>query len=90
MVFFLRYLMQIVYTKHAIEMVNFRNIKKQQIEQCIMSPDRTFIVREDRKAYLKKFGKNYLKLIAYETRSQIIIITCYFIAKNVLKSKITL
>lgn len=74
--------MDIIYTKHAEEMIGFRKIKKKQVEDCIKNPDKILSVKEGKKAYLKDFGKNFLKIIVSEEDYAVIIITCYWIAKK--------
>ena len=58
--------MAIIYTKHAKEMLIFRKIKENFVEECINNPDEILPTREFKKIYLKDFGENYLKLIISE------------------------
>jgi hypothetical protein len=77
--------MAIVYTKHAAEMLIFRKIKKEFVEKCIQNFDDIKPVREGKNAYLKDFGKNYLKVIVSEEGENIVVITLYWIAKGRVK-----
>lgn len=74
--------MKVAYTKHAQEMMVFRNIKSSQIEICIKNPDYIISVREERKAYIKLLGKSYLKIIVFQEEMKIVIVTAYWIAKK--------
>lgn len=77
--------MKLIYTKHAEEMLVFRRIKKGQVRECTQNPDQIVPIREGKTAYLKDFGKNFLKLIVVEEGVNIIIITLYWIAKRRIK-----
>lgn len=78
--------MKIIYTKHAEEMLRFRNISKLLVEKCIRKPDRVLPAREGKKVYLKDFGNNYLKTIVAEDERYIIVVTVYWLAKKRLKA----
>lgn len=69
---------KIIYTKHAKEMLEFRNIKKDFIEKCINNPDKILEGNKNKQIYLKDFGKNYLKIIV-SSEKEIVVITCYWI-----------
>lgn len=77
--------MAIIYTKHAEEMLVFRKIGRDKIESCIKSPDEVFAAKEGREAYLKNFGRNYLKIIVTKDGSNLVIITLHWLAKRRVK-----
>lgn len=58
--------MAIIYTKHAKEMLLHRGIKQKFADQCANNPDRIILGDDDKKIYLKDFGKNFLKLVVSE------------------------
>lgn len=74
--------MVIIYTKHALEMLVLRKLKKELADKCAKNPDKVLSAKEGKKMYLKDFGKNYLKLIISEEREQLIIVTLYWLAKK--------
>lgn len=78
--------MRSIFTKHAEEMLRFRNISKLLVEKCIRKPDRVLPAREGKKVYLKDFGNNYLKVVVAEEEKHIIIVTLYWLAKKRLKA----
>lgn len=73
--------MDIIYTKHAEEMLVFRGITKAKVKKCIKNPDKILTVKEGKKAYLRNFGKNYLKVIVFEERDYFVVITLYWLEK---------
>jgi len=48
------------FTKHALEMLAFRSIKKSQVEATIKNPDDKSRGRDGKDVLYKNFGKNYL------------------------------
>lgn len=74
--------MAIIYTKHAQEMLAFRKLKKELVEKCVKNPDQILPAREEKKAYFKNFGKNFLKLIISEEEKNIVVVTLYWLAKK--------
>lgn len=78
--------MKVIYTKHAEEMLKFRNITKSLVDKCVRKPDQVISTREGKKIYLKDFGNNYLKTIVAEEEKYIVIVTVYWLAKRRLKS----
>ena len=72
----------IIYTKHALEMLAQRKLKKALADECVKNPDKILSAREDKKIYLKNFGKNYLKLIISEEEKQLVVVTLYWLAKK--------
>ena len=63
-------------------MLAFRKLKKEFVEKCVKNPDEILPAREGKKAYLKNFGKNYLKVIVSEEGKDIVIVTPYWLAKK--------
>jgi hypothetical protein len=47
--------MQLHYTDHAMEMMKFRNVTKQQIELCVNSPQETYPDTEGHIQYAHNF-----------------------------------
>ena len=72
----------IIYTKHALEMLAQRKLKKELADECAKNPDKILPAREDKKIYLKNFGKNYLKLIISEEEKQLVVVTLYWLAEK--------
>lgn len=75
----------IIYTKHAEEMLIFRKLKKSWVRKCIDNPDEILNAKEGKKAYLKDFGNNYLKVIVSKEKDDIFVITLYWLAKKKIK-----
>ena len=69
--------MEIIFTKHAQEMLIFRNIPKDFVTQCIEIPDEILPARENKKIYLKNFGRNYLKVVVSKDNTHFVIITLH-------------
>lgn len=76
---------RIVYTKHAEEMILKRNLKKVFVASCITKPNRIEQAKENKRSYIKDFGRNYLKVIASEEDNALVILTLYWIAKDRIK-----
>lgn len=74
--------MAIFYTKHAKEMLSHRGIKQELADECINTPDKTLPGNNNKKIYLKDFGKNFLKLVVSEERGNKVIITVHWLAKK--------
>ena len=74
--------MKIIYTKHAEEMLIFRQISKKIVQECVNNPDEILPAREGKKIYLKDFGKNYLKLVLAHQKDAFIVITTHWLAKK--------
>jgi hypothetical protein len=77
--------MKIVYTKHAKDMLVLRNIQMIKVEECINNPDHILPGKFGKKAYLKDFGTNYLKLIVAEEKDRKVVVTLYWLAKKRVK-----
>ena len=77
--------MKIVFTKHAKDMLNLRGIKKTQVRKCLQKPDKILPAKFGKKAYLKDFGKNYLKVIVSEEMKNKAIVTLYWLDKKRVK-----
>lgn len=78
--------MKIIYTKHAEEMLKFRNIERSLVNECIDKPDQILPARDGKKIYLKDFGTNYLKVIVDEEENYIVVVTLYWLAKKRIKT----
>ena len=77
--------MKILFTKHAEEMLKFRNIEKSLVNGCINKPNQISAAREGKKIYLKDFGINYLKTVIFMEENSIIVITAHWLAKKRVK-----
>lgn len=77
--------MKIVYTKHAQEMLVFRNVTKRLVDQCVKSPNIIKSARENKLVYLKDCGVNYLKIVVSKEENRLIIITLHWLAKQRVK-----
>ncbi len=62
-----------------------RNIKGIWARQCANEPDFVLPAGDNKKAYLKDMGKNYLKVIVAEEEGNLVILTAYWFAKTRLK-----
>ncbi len=65
--------------------MDFRNISKENIEKTIISPDTIMPALNNKRVFMKDLGNNYLKVIAVEEKSAIVIITVYWIEKKRVK-----
>lgn len=74
--------MAIIYTKHAKEMLLYRDINKEFADKCATDPDKILTADKDKKVYLKDFGTNFLKLIVAEEGEDRTIITVHWLAKK--------
>ncbi|OGD93081.1 hypothetical protein A2697_02115 [Candidatus Curtissbacteria bacterium RIFCSPHIGHO2_01_FULL_41_44] len=74
--------MAIIYTRHALEMLVLRKLKKELADKCAKNPDKILPAKEGKKMYLKNFGNNYLKLIISEEGKQLVVVTLYWLAKK--------
>ncbi|KKR91989.1 MAG: hypothetical protein UU42_C0006G0028 [Candidatus Woesebacteria bacterium GW2011_GWA1_41_13b] len=77
--------MKIILTKHVLKRLEERNIKGVWAKQCAKEPDFVFPAGDNKKAYLKDLGKNYLKVIIVEEGVNLVILTAYWFAKSRLK-----
>lgn len=73
---------QIVFTKHAEEMLLVRRINKIMVVSCLTQPTRVVQAKKDTSAYLKEFDAQCLKVIAAEEKDALVVITVYWIAKS--------
>lgn len=78
--------MGIIYTKHLEESISLRGIDKNFVDICVKSPDKILPAFENKKAYFKDFGVNYLKVIIVEEGFDLVVITAYWFAKTRLKT----
>lgn len=74
--------MNILFTKHAKDMLELRGIKEDLILKCLKNPDKITPSKFGKKIYLKDMGKNYLKLIVSEEENKLVVITLYWLAKS--------
>ncbi len=77
--------MKIIFTKHSKEMILHRDIDKKLIRECALTPDMIVDGDDDKKIYLKNFGKNYLKLVIALESNGLVIITAHWLAKKRVK-----
>lgn len=70
--------MIVIFTNHAIEALEKRNIQKAFIERSVNSPDFETQAENDCSIILKKFGNKFLKIILVKKSTQAIIITAYW------------
>lgn len=70
--------MAIIFTKHADEAIQLRNLKKSFIKKALIAPDIVGPARGNKKFYLKDFGHNYVKVIAVKGGKDIFVITTYW------------
>lgn len=75
-------MIKIIYTKHAQEVLVQRGISKSLVDKTVRKPDFKLSGKEEKKIYLKDWGKNYLKVILATEEKELIIITFYWIDKN--------
>lgn len=74
--------MRIVYTKHAKDMLKLRKLPKTKVKACLKNPDVVVQARQNKQAYLKDFGNNYLKVIAVPELNKLIVITLYWLERK--------
>ena len=77
--------MKIVYTKHAEEMLAFREIKKEFVDKTVKNPDDKSTGKGGKDIVYKNFGKNYLKVVISKEKSEVVVITEHWIAKKRIK-----
>ncbi len=65
------------YTDHAIKRKLERDIKDEEIDQTLASPDYTISSIEERKIAVKQIGPKTLHVVYKEQKENIIIITVY-------------
>ncbi|KKU17151.1 MAG: hypothetical protein UX25_C0015G0013 [Candidatus Woesebacteria bacterium GW2011_GWC2_45_9] len=75
---------EIIYSKHALEMLSFRKIGKRDIKSCLRASDKVSLGRKGRKIYYKGIGKKVLKVVVAENKS-IVVVTCHWIASDRIK-----
>lgn len=77
--------MKIKFTKHAREMLVFREIKREQVEAVIKKPDDQSRGESGKNVLYKDFGKNYLKVVIVKEKNEVVVITEHWIAKKRVK-----
>lgn len=77
--------MKISYTKHAKEMISFRNLDEKKVSKCLNAPDKVLSAKNGKMQYLKEFRSNYMKAIVAEEGENVVVITLYWFAKKRLK-----
>ena len=78
--------MKVSFTKHVLEKLVERYIKRKLVESCVKNPDFIFPEKDGKKAYLKDMGKNYLKVIVAQEENEPVVVTAYWFAKHRLES----
>lgn len=63
-------------------MLVLREITEEAVGEAINNPDEVLPSRDNTKIYLKNFGKNYLKLVISEDKSDQIVITLHWLARS--------
>ena len=71
----------IIFTKHALEKLAQRNIKKSLILEAIKKPDYQVSSYGDRRISYKKFKKLYLSVVYKFEFSDMVIITAHWVEK---------
>ena len=71
----------ILYTKHAEDMVKLRKISKELVDRALIDPDET-IDQEETKINHKVVGDKMLRVIYKESRNSYIVITTYLTHKE--------
>ncbi len=66
-------------------MLIFRGIKQDMADETVNSPDEITLGKDDKKIYLKDFGKNYLMLVVAEEFNDKIVVTVHWLAKERVK-----
>ncbi len=66
-------------------MLILRGIKQEMANETVNSPDEISSSRNDKKIYLKDFGRNYLMLVVSEELDDKIIVTLHWLAKKRVK-----
>lgn len=70
--------MIVIFTNHAVESLEKRNIPKEFVERSVNSPDFKTQAENDCSIILKKFGNKFLKVILVKKSTHAIIITAYW------------
>lgn len=76
---------RIVFTKHAITVMQLRGLDEAILAKAIRKPDMILPTHNGKHVYLKDMGKNCLKIIISEERDALVVITAYWIAKERVK-----
>lgn len=71
---------RMVFTKHALEVLDKRNISNKLVEHSINLPDFRIAVEGGRFILLKKFGGKFLKIVVANKQDEIVIITGHWLA----------
>ena len=79
--------MRIIFTKHAKDMLSQRKIEKELVEKTVRKADYKLEGKYDKKVYLKKFKKNYLKVIVSEEENELYVITLYWLSPKRLRKE---
>lgn len=74
--------MEIIYTKHAEEMIVFRKISKDLVYKCLKHPDKIIPAQQKKLTYLKDYGKKYLKIIVVKEKNRLIVVTAHWLDKK--------
>jgi hypothetical protein len=68
---------QIEFTKHAIEQMEFRNMLQHEIVEVIQFPDK--IIKKHGKYYFQKYTRGQIEVVCERTESIIKVITVYWL-----------
>lgn len=71
--------MRIVFSQHAIERMNQREITKLQVFSTIKSPQEKVESYKDRIIYKRKFGAKTLEVVTTVENKTIVIISAYMV-----------
>ncbi|MBI4120596.1 MAG: DUF4258 domain-containing protein [Parcubacteria group bacterium] len=71
-------MLKIVFTKHALEKLQQRNIPKNLVAKTVFLPQK-IVAAPDKFHAFRKFGKKYLKVVFAKSENNIVVITQYFI-----------
>jgi len=71
----------IIFTQHALLKLKQRGIKKDLVIKTLNHSDYNFRTYKERMVALKKFGKNYLKVIFRKEDKNIIVISQHWVEK---------
>ncbi|MEK7110999.1 MAG: DUF4258 domain-containing protein [Patescibacteria group bacterium] len=72
--------MIILFSSHATEALEKRNISKLFVERSVRAPDFEIAMQNDRTAVLKKIDNKFLKIILVKKPTETIIITGYWLS----------
>lgn len=74
--------MKIFITEHAAEKLVERNIPEKLVTETVFHPDLTVPTYQNRVAYFKNMGRNYLKVVVAKEKGQFIVVTAHWVDKS--------